>query len=339
MIFEGMLSCIPGRAETGMRGKVMEEAALPARYYYSVWLRHLVMAFRNGFANHPESIAELGPGDSLGTGLAAMLCGVKKYFAFDAVQYASIEHNLNILEQLIELFKKREAIPDDKEFPLLEPYLDDYGFPSALLTEERLQKTLSDESIHAIRSAVINMNKETGEEISICYIAPWEDHSIIRINSVDMVLSQAVLEHIDELEEAYAIMHLWLKSNGIISHAIDFRSHGLADSWNGHWGYSRCTWRLIRGRRKYLINRHPRSVHIDCIKNIGFKIIGESRIREHGGIARNQIAILFSTRSEDDLCTRSTFVQAVKFEKCASMATKKRLAKNKSHIGVTQLNL
>ena len=41
------------------------------RYCYSVWLRHLVLAYENGYKKIPERVAELGPGDSLGIGLSA----------------------------------------------------------------------------------------------------------------------------------------------------------------------------------------------------------------------------------------------------------------------------
>ena len=53
-----------------------------ARYCYSVWLRHLAMAHTNGLPTSPKIVAELGPGDSIGMGLAALIAGTEKYFAF-----------------------------------------------------------------------------------------------------------------------------------------------------------------------------------------------------------------------------------------------------------------
>ena len=44
-----------------------------ARYCYSVWLRHLSLLKENGMHNIPETIAEIGPGDSLGIGLNALI--------------------------------------------------------------------------------------------------------------------------------------------------------------------------------------------------------------------------------------------------------------------------
>ena len=45
-----------------------------SRYCYSVWLRHLITApYRYGFKITRARIGELGPGDSIGIRLAALL--------------------------------------------------------------------------------------------------------------------------------------------------------------------------------------------------------------------------------------------------------------------------
>src|SRR5215813_2064256 len=59
--------------------------AQSARYCYSVWLRHLLHASANRLNVDPVHVAELGPGLSLGIGLAAILSGVERYYAFDVV--------------------------------------------------------------------------------------------------------------------------------------------------------------------------------------------------------------------------------------------------------------
>ena len=51
-----------------------------------------------------------------------------------------------------------------------------------------------------------------------------------------MVFYQAVLQHIDDLEETYKKIAQWLKPNGLMSHNIDFKSMGSADNWYGHLG-------------------------------------------------------------------------------------------------------
>src|SRR5215467_13821096 len=46
-----------------------------ARYCYSVWFRHLINLDSCGFKIKGARVAELGPGDSIGVGLAALLSG------------------------------------------------------------------------------------------------------------------------------------------------------------------------------------------------------------------------------------------------------------------------
>ena len=52
---------------------------------------------------------------------------------------------------------------------------------------------------------------------------------MVKSGSVDMILSQAVMEHVEHLEQTYEAMRHWLKPGGLASHAIDFKSHGTAE--------------------------------------------------------------------------------------------------------------
>lgn len=52
-----------------------------ARYCYGVWLRHLAMANKSGLImSPPKIVGELGTGDSIGIGLAALLSGAEMYY-------------------------------------------------------------------------------------------------------------------------------------------------------------------------------------------------------------------------------------------------------------------
>jgi SAM-dependent methyltransferase len=197
-------------------------------------------------------------------GLAALLSGCDKYLAFDVVKYANTERNLQIFDELVALFQKREAIPGEDEFPRTKPYLDEYAFPSDILGEDRLQLSLDKTRIEKIRAAISNTQSK---DSIIQYTVPWYDANTIQFNSVDLIYSQAVLEHVEDLRNTYKSMHLWLKPTGYISHQIDFKCHGTADEWNGHWQYSDFVWKLVRGRRLYFLNREPHSTHIALMKN------------------------------------------------------------------------
>src|SRR3981081_1310518 len=86
----GMATYVPGlRGQTGRR----TGGTVSARYCYSVWSRHLSILQRSGLPTTFKTMVELGPGDSLGIGLAALLSGVERYIALDVVQHASGAQN------------------------------------------------------------------------------------------------------------------------------------------------------------------------------------------------------------------------------------------------------
>ncbi len=284
-----------------------------ARYCYSVWLRHLVMAHESGLlharAPVPAVVAELGPGDSLGIGLAALLAGAGRYVALDLVAYAEGERNLAIFDELVALMRERATIPDATELPAVKPYLPSYEFPSRVLTDEHLARALSPDRVASIRRALENPARPSGV---VEYRVPWHEADVIERDSVDMLYSQAVLEHVDDLETAYAAMASWLKPGGFASHEIAFASHRLTPEWNGHWTISDPVWKMIRGRRPYLLNREPASTHVQLLKRSGLEIVNESRLQIRSDVERSRLARRFRAISDDDLTTQAMFVQAVK---------------------------
>ncbi len=280
-----------------------------ARYCYSVWLRHLVMAKNNGLNSYPKIVAELGPGDSLGIGLAALISGCDKYFAFDVVEHANTERNVKIFDELVTLFRNREAIPGDDEFPQVKPYLSEYVFPADILDETRLQHALETSRIQKIRDSIKHPQRNGS---LIQYKVPWYDSNILEKESADMIYSQAVLEHVNDLRNTYKSMHLWLKPTGYISHQIDFKCHGTADEWNGHWKYSELIWKIIRGKRPYLLNREPHSTHTSILEEEGYRVVIDNKIKSKSSITRDNLASRFKSITDDDLTTSGAFIQAVK---------------------------
>jgi len=281
-----------------------------ARYCYSVWLRHLVIAQENGLCTGPPAtVAELGPGDSLGIGLAALLSGAERYFGLDIVDHASSRRNISVFDELVQLFQDRAPIPGKNEFFDLNPEVESHRFPSEILTEDRLRTALDPDRVAAIRRTLTDPNAG-GEFIS--YFAPWNNAGTIRQGSVDMILSQAVLEHVDDLPTTYRAMAAWLKPGGFVSHQIDFRSHGTADEWNGHWMYSDRFWRLMRGRRTYLINREPYSTHATLLQEAGLRLVAAKNVELPSNIPRSKLAARFRNLSDEDLTISSTCMQAVR---------------------------
>ncbi len=282
---------------------------ISARYCYSVWLRHLVLAAESNLNSDPQAIAELGPGDSLGIGLAALLSGAARHIAFDVYEYASAERNLSIFDELVGAFVARAAIPDNVEFPGVCPKLDNYAFPASVLTDARLNAALAPARLEKIRESLKNCKSDSS---LIQYRAPWISANVIEHESIDLVCSQAVLEHVDDLPGVYACMHSWLKPSGFISHQIDLKCHGWANEWNGHWTYSDLMWKLVRGKDVWLINREPKSTHTRVLGESGFNVIRSDSVRTQSKLTSGMLAKKFKHLSDDDLTTSGVFIQAIK---------------------------
>jgi len=305
-LIKGMITFIPGTYN--ILSKKRTRGTESARYCYSVWLRHLVMAHSNGLSTNPKVIAELGPGDSIGIGLAALISGVEKYDAFDIVKYASIRKNIDIYDELVRLFRNKENIPGEGEFPRIEPYLDSYMFPNDILDDNRLNAALDNHRLELIRQSIMDINK-SGSIIQ--YKVPWYDSNVVEEKSIDMIFSQAVLEHVDKPNLVYEKMYSWLKPNGFMSHVIDFKSHGNANEWNGHWTYPDIR-ASIKGKRPYLINRLSHSQHVKLINETGFKVVCDATTQLPSRITRNNLAARFRNMKQDDLTISSTFIQSLK---------------------------
>jgi hypothetical protein len=251
----------------------------------------------------------LGPGDTLGIGLAALISGCERYYGFDVVEYSNVERNLEIFEDLVLLFRERTDIPGQDEFPRLKPKLGTYRFPKHIFDENRLNVALESGRLQRIKTSIANMNHH---DSWIKYKVPWCNTDVIENESVDMIISQAVLAHIDDLPSAYAGMYAWLSRQGYMSHQIDLSSHGTADEWNGHWAYSDYVWKIIRGRRPYLLNRVPHSGHLDLLEKSGFQVVVDKAAISKSNLTRQDLAKEFKSITDEDLITSGSFIQAVK---------------------------
>jgi len=146
------------------------------------------LSYQNGLCTRPPSrVAELGPGDSIGIGLAALLSGANHYYGLDALPLANLNRNAGVFEELIDLFRARAAIPGDDEFPGVKPKLRSYDFPA-----------------RCYRSRTNGASSESGDRLKtlssgfhdpVC--RSWWNPEVIERGVVDMIFSQAVLEHVD----------------------------------------------------------------------------------------------------------------------------------------------
>jgi len=303
-LLAGLATWIPGYDHVRTTGGTNS-----ARYCYSVWLRHLILAQGSGRlpAGVPRVVAELGPGDSIGIGVAALLSGAEKYDALDLVRYSDLSRTREMFDELVRMFSEREPVPGGSEFPALKPALERNDFPHHILDNTTMRAALSPARIATIREAI----DRAGESPTmIVYQAPWNDPSVIQPGSVDFIFSQAVLEHVDDLDGVYAAMRKWLAPAGLMSHQIDFQCHRKADTWNGHWTYSDFAWKLAVGGRAFLLNRAPHSRHVSLLKQHGFETLIDRPVRSASVLKRRQLAARFRDLSEDDLTTSGVYLLA-----------------------------
>lgn len=276
-----------------------------ARYCYSVWLRHLVRAQAAGGHGVPRAVAELGPGDSLGIGLAALLSGVESYYALDVHRYSSNEANLRIFDELVELFERREPIPSGDGFSRIRPPLEDYHFPTGLLSEERLAAALAPERVARLRAELAG-----GGGRRITYVVPWEDEKVIAPAGVDMVIAQAVMEYVDDPLAVCRAIRGWLSPGGSACLTIDYTAHHLATRWNEHWSISAPLWWALRGRQPYFLNRMTHGDHACCLREAGFELAVEERVRRDSAIDRADLSARFRRIGEEDLTTSGGYFVA-----------------------------
>lgn len=83
---------------------------------------------------------------------------------------------------------------------------------------------------------------------------------------VDLIISNAVMEHVIDLENYYRKMFMMLKPEGFCSHVIDYGAHEFSDIWYEHLYLNQKFWKFLMHGRMYPINRFPHSYHIHILK-------------------------------------------------------------------------
>jgi hypothetical protein len=311
-LIRGLISFVPI-----LRGFVLRKrpGCRPPEYFYSAWMRHLVSLHSVTGKSSFSKVAELGPGANLGMGICAILSGSQRYYALDVEAFADIQENLKLLDCLLELFRQRAPIPDDGMFPKLKPKLENYSFPENLFKEEFLEKLLAEERVERLRKMILSLHgpvEDTGQEPFFRYKAPWISEKGNGPQDLNLVFSQAVMEHVDQAEKCYGRMADFLGSEGLMSHQIDFKSHGTAEQWNGHWAYRNLTWRIISGTKPYSLNRLSHSKHQRFLRDHGFDILHEQLARDLNGISRDALAPQFRDYSDKDLETSGAYILSQK---------------------------
>jgi hypothetical protein len=314
------------------------------RYCYTVWLRHLVTARAAGLERHPSVVAEMGPGDSLGVGLAALISGADAYYAVDVVQRADVDMCLRVFDGVLELFERCARLPDAVEYPRVRPTLTSYEFPHELFEGDALRRALDPVRVKRLRAAVAALGTTSGPDQPgedaprvgadrepstttsrrsvvtregqptrsvITYVDPAHA-DVIPAGAVDLVISQGVLEYPDDLRATHEQIARWLRPGGVASHAVDFGAHQTSNAWDGHWTISDFGWACLRGRQPYFLNRVPHSGHLEAMRSAGLAIVSDRIETQPPQAARSALAPRFAGLSDADRSIRCAFIQARK---------------------------
>lgn len=174
------------------------------RYCYAVFLRHYTLLRRFHGKKVPSVVAELGPGSSLGVGLAALLAGTDRYVALDVVSHAAPEHDLFVFDTLVELFQRRSPIPTAGRYATLFPQPIGIDLPTEI--SMLLECTLDEKRLDRIRQAIV---QRRGNIIDVA--VPWTEAPVDIFGQVDWIFSHSVLEHVDNLEATYKKFSRWLR--------------------------------------------------------------------------------------------------------------------------------
>lgn len=150
-----------------------------------------------------KNILELGPGGSIGFGLLALKYGAKKYYAIESISHAFITEK--------QLFSYRKLLENDND-----------SINKYFIKNINSQYVYNSEFIEFI---------EIGQDSS--YILPDE--------SIDIIYSCAVLEHVHNLDLCFSEMTRVLRKSGIMNHQVDLRDHIFSQksiwflNFNDYW--------------------------------------------------------------------------------------------------------
>jgi hypothetical protein len=120
------------------------------------------------------------------------------------------------------------------------------------------------------------------------------------------------MEHVDDVSHTYRTIHQWLRPGGLCGHQVDFRSHDLTLAWDGYRALPEWKWKLLRGRRPYLINRQPFSAHLSDLAAAGLTVVETHGFRMSPETPRNRLAPRWRDLDDVDRQTSGAYFLARK---------------------------
>ncbi len=240
---------LPIEAEEFFAQKVyecMRQRNNTSLYTFNVFKGFYEKALQCGVDIKNSSILEMGAGKPLGTGIFWNFAGVKKYTSIDKF----IQINLSDL-----WLQRFETMLSMNLF-----YPDNFKIDS-LVKKNGNQYVLNEEKIRLIQGSL-------------------EEYPLEK-NSFDFIYSNAVMEHMTNIEVILKKLHNVLKDDGVMYHGIDLREHHTnlrtvpdKNTSIDYLKYSKEEWeRMYPPGSEHYINRFRASDFQKYFKDSGFRVV------------------------------------------------------------------
>ena len=139
-----------------------------------------------------KTVVELGPGDTMATALYFLAHGAARVVCFDRFKL--------VMDSAKNTLIARQVI-----------------------------STLSEPQRHLLQTILCfdDCGKVRGNPSRLQHLYSRNENIALENESADIIVSNAVLEHVQDLDALFASMQRILKPGGIMVHAADLKSHGL----------------------------------------------------------------------------------------------------------------
>lgn len=226
-----------------------------------------------------KHVIELGPGPDLGTGIVILALGAKSYTAVDKNKliHKTPSSFYNVLLSHLEKFPE---------------------YINAQKAVDNLQQTDFNENFRYIWDPRFSLQKLPSEKFNI-------------------LVSQAVLEHLANVRETFRTLYYKLVSNAIMVHEVDLGAHTALirrlDPLN-HLRYSDMVWNLLRFDGSP--NRLRMTDYQNILDQLGFEEIETKQIivldKEYVKKSKPHLSKKFRTYPDEDIETKSFHLLATK---------------------------
>lgn len=223
-----------------------------------------------------KAVLEIGPGNSLAIGLLFLACGAKKVFLVDRFKHL-------FWDEYDIAFHRKVLARIEKEFPFT---------------------TVASKAIIFTNSGSIDFDRSKIQcRLGDAAKLPLEN------SSIDIVFSNAVLEHVHDVRKAISEMSRVTKPGGFGIHEIDLRDHFFQATPLKLLRYPDWLWNLMTWNRPGYTNRLRLPDYLKLFKASGFLIEKLVSTREYKGeLSSLKMARKFTGYSSNEIKTLAFWV-------------------------------